>query len=230
VTVGENEVISSPHNEFLSIAAQSGLPVALLIFYACYWLFTRFARSKAFALERPGVYDLLIGLSLLFFVEALFQFPFDGQWSIVVFSMLVSGLASVVFGVKEAKLLIMRTVGLCVAIFGLYALLVWYKASTTHNLEDLRLACEARPQDWFRCKHLAEELYKSGNLDEAESLLKAQLKSSPNNWLVMGVLGELYMNSGKEQKGCEILRKIDVMFNQKSRAHDFIGTYCSRFL
>ena len=226
VSIGENEIILSPHNEFLSIAAQSGLPVALLIFYACYWLFSRFARAKAFALERPGVYDLFVGLSLLFFVEALFQFPFDGEWSIVVFSMLVAGFASVVFGAKEATLVIMRPVALCIAIFGLYALVAWYRASATYSHEALRSACEARPQDWFRCKLLAEQLYLSGKFEEAESVLKAELERNPNNWLAMGVLGELYMNSDKELQGCEILRKIDVMFNQKSRAHDFIGTYC----
>ena len=230
VSISDNELIASPHNEFLSIAAQSGLPAALMIFFAGFWLLLRFYQARTFAVECTGVYDLFIGLSILFFVEAFFQFPFDGQWSVVVFSMMVAGVSSAVFGSLPTSSKFTGPLALCLAMFALYTAFTWYRSSSavfqSFDIRNAKLACEARPQDWVACSRYAERLYNIGDIEKMEVLLVRELKRQPNNWLAMGMLAEMSMNNGKEANGCELLRQIDKLYNQKSRAHDFVGAHC----
>jgi len=228
--VEDKESILNPHNEFLSIAAESGLPIAFAILACVTWFFSRFFRGKKFASENSREYDFLIAIAIFLFVESLLQFPFDGAWPVIIFSFLLAGVLNS-WGFKQDKEgSILRLAFLLISAFIANHLTSYHLASAATKrssiLEKARFACDERPQDWFGCHRYAQALVKQGKSEEAEVVLLEEIKKQKYNWFAIGLLGEIYHNTGRQQAGCDLYKKIDAWFNGKSRVHDFIHDKC----
>ena len=226
----ESVFVTTPHNEYLSVVAENGVLAGVVIFVLIGLILLNFYRCKKFSEEEPVVRELAIVLIVFFVVESAFQFPFEGAFPVVMFSLLVA----IVF----SSLLPQRTfeVSRCRWTFPAAGALIGYLVVTHYlavlamrypdDVEKARYACEERPQDWFPCYRYAQALIKSGRSLEAQAILEAEIDKQPNNWRAMGLLGGDYLNLGKKAEGCKLYATVDNLFAGKSRIHDLLKTTC----
>lgn len=229
--VGDNENILNPHNEFLAITAESGIPASLLIFGLGAFIILRFMKSKQ-AFDADVRYsDFITGLMILYLVEMVFQFPLDGQWSLIIGSLLTSFVMLTSFEQTTLAVGLVKRASLALGLFMLYSTVMWYLPMATlresFDVNKAKFSCDERPQDWFACNRYAQAVYKAGDVANAEAILNAELKKQPNNWFAMGLLGQIFVETGRQQEGCELYRKVDRIFNGKSRTHDYIIKKCN---
>lgn len=232
--VGDNDNILNPHNEFLAITAESGIPVALLLFGVCALIVFRFMKSTPTKGSDSRSYDFMMALLILYLIEMIFQFPLDGQWSLIIGSLITSFLLFTVFESNKLSVEIAKRAALVTAIFMLYSTVMWYLPVATlresFDVNKAKFTCEERPQDWFGCQRYAQAIYKTGDAAKAEAILNNELKKQPNNWFAMGLLGQIFIETGRKQEGCELYRKVDRIFNGKSRTHGYIDTHCKKIV
>jgi O-antigen ligase len=228
--VGDNDNILNPHNEFLAMTAESGIPTMLLIFGLFAFIILRFMKSKP-AFDADVRYsDFIKGLMILYFVEMVFQFPLDGQWSLIIGSLLISFVMLTSFEQKALPVGLVKRASLAIGLFMFYSTVMWYLPMAalreSFDVNKAKFSCNERPQEWFACNRYAQAVYKSGDAAKAEAILNNELKKQPNNWFAMGLLGQIFVETGRQQEGCELYRKVDRIFNGKSRTHAYIASNC----
>ena len=229
--VGDNDNILNPHNEFLAITAESGIPASLLIFGLCTFIIWRFMKSKPAFDHDSRYFDFITGLMILYVVEMVFQFPLDGQWSLIIGSLLTSSVILRSFGQKTLPVGVVTRASLTLGIFMLYSTVMWYLPLATlresFDINKAKFSCDERPQEWFACNRYAQAAYKAGDVAKAETILNNELKKQPNNWFAIGLLGQIFIETGRQQEGCELYRRVDRIFNGKSRTHDYMVKNCN---
>jgi hypothetical protein len=228
--VGDNDNILNPHNEFLAIAAESGLPASVLIFGLGIGLIFYFFKTRPIDAPAVNYFDFIVGLLIVFLVEMMFQFPLDGQWALVIGALILAYMLHSSFKAVTAPVRTASRLGLGAGIFMIYSTVIWYLPMAalleSHHLEKAKFSCEERPQEWFACNRYAQALYKTGDVIAAQRVLNDELKKQPNNWFAMGLLGQIYIETDKKGEGCELYKKVDQMFNGKSRTHNFLKENC----
>lgn len=230
--VEDNIAILNPHNEFLAITAESGLPAALLIFSLGFMLILHFFKGRPTAGSDTKYFDFVVSLLIAYLVEMFFQFPLDGQFLILIFAFIIAFVLFVGFKRQQVSSSITKRLALGLSVFTFYSTMIWYlvmaSALESFDLKKAEFACHERPQEWFPCNRYAQALHKSGDTPAAERELQIVLKKQPNNWFAMGLLGEIFLQTGRREEGCALYTRVDNIFNGKSRIHNYWEKNCRK--
>ena len=232
VDVSDDTSILNPHNEYLAIAAESGLPGALIIFMGFFYVVQRFfTQTRNHPKDQSG--EQIISAIIIFLaVESFFQFPFEAAWPIILLALILAFCLSTIFPTIKLAPYRFRIGFLGLSALNLYLVASWFMAESAVKKSDeiakAEFACEERPQDWFPCHRYAQALIKLKRFSEAEKVLHHEIEKQPNNWYALGLLGQMAKDQGRKEEVCSYYRIVDEWFNQKSRSHDYLVTNCGK--
>jgi hypothetical protein len=240
---GEATVFRSPHNEFLRLVAEGGIPGALLLLALLVLLVRELHRSPAIDRWRsePGVLIASCGAFLL--VEAFFQFPFEMAFP----SLLAAVLLGLALACTEAfpdpesasppipsrgrlrhagdAACVALSLGIGVGVVRT-ATAERLAARAGSDVEMLERACTLDPRRVEACVEAAWLRGRAGDHAALREGVARVLRRSPHYFPALKLLGEDLLAQGDTTAGCRTLGAYDAMFGGASSVHERVRESC----
>ena len=198
--VHSKSVVRSPHNAYLELLAEYGLPAGICILTAL-----------GIFLWRSRRYSYLMAFSAYILTDALFNFPMELAVTIYAFA-LALGFYSRSYSNETHRHMelgrsAIRIIFAIPLIFSFiwttrYSLGEFYETEKTYK--GYALACKINPSDWQACinKGVNEIMY--SRFGRAERTLKGILKERPYHHLANGFLIHSLKKQGKEKEAAQM--------------------------
>jgi hypothetical protein len=240
---GEAIVFRSPHNDYLRLAAEEGIAVALLLLGLLIALGRAVRRSAAIARWRSEPKTLLASGGVFFLVEASFQFPFELAFP----SLLAAVLLGLALACAEAPTnptlasvplpsrTVLRRAGDAATLLlalGIGAALVRTAtaerlvASSGGDAAALERACALDPRRLEACVEAAWLRGRDGDHAALRDGVRRVLQRSPHYFPALKLLGEDLLAQGETVAGCRHLRAYDGMFGGRSSVSERVRDVC----
>lgn len=211
--ISEHYMAKSPHNAYLGLAAEWGLPFFFIVLMAIISLF--------YSVKDP----LFRGVLVFLLVDAIFAFPMDCAYLYFVAAVILG------MGLKQIplKLVEFKPYPMVIVFFTITALsfsFVYSKfveSSRTEDLEANHWACLAFPSNWRPCAQEAFLLGQSGHDVEAEAKLRKILEKSPSNYAATRLLAWSLLRQNRQPAGLEQVKKYDDLFDGRTEFHGMVS-------
>lgn len=222
----EARIVQTPHNEYLRIIAEDGIPFTLILLGMGFiYLLNNKQSLKSLVLHHPTI----IGFFSFLAVQAAFQFPLVNGFPFLITACFVGYTLSVlhtnqVVNVSTHKwLLSISIVGslLLGGIISESASFLYFYSSPIN-----KIAYKLNGNNWQAAVHAAEADMVEGNLSGAHQLIDQELKIHPHNYIALSVKAHLYAEEGNIEDSCLLLKKIDDYFMNKSSHYAYILQNC----
>ncbi|HET8645740.1 MAG TPA: O-antigen ligase family protein, partial [Vicinamibacteria bacterium] len=225
--VDELQVFRQPHNEYLRVAAEEGLP--LLVLAAALLARLAWAVARGSAPAAPGR-ELVAGWSIFLAVEAFFQFPLALAFPSACAAVLVglglwhaegaparagsSRAARLAAGTAAVALLLGTTrVALSERLF----------VSARNDLAAQQRACRLDPRNLPSCVMAAWLRGAAGDLPGARADLAAVLERAPHYPPAVKLLAQQALVAGDREAACVYMAAYEALFRGRSSLHaDFM--------
>lgn len=222
----EGLVPRSPHNLFLELFIEFGIPLALVTLAVLSFWLIRMLRMRGLI----GRLNVFLWLFLL--VNGFFAFPMENAFPFFAVAIATGLGLRTVSGeprrLKEGARLAIGAVALLATLFlgGAYTYAKLAEAGSPDQYAPIAAACRSFPANWRNCitKGFLEE--RAGATEEAERTYREVLRSTPHNYPALRQLGELQLRLGKTGEGCENLGAYDRLFGGESTVRETLNTRC----
>ncbi len=223
----EQIIFNSPHNEFLRIMVEYGIPFLITSMVIFILTFKDFLlKSNALDPQSKTISYLVIFMS----VEALFQFPLLNAFSFfIIVSMFATCLKETVPMVSVNKRIFFIISFPVLVIFITAISLKTYSSFYQVNAitkSQLHFSCHFYPANWRACVKYAVAELNTKNFDDAEETLKSILIWSPHNFVALDMLGKVYAQMGHKDKMCQTLFQYSQLFPRKTENRTLYNKYC----
>ena len=227
----EGLVDRSPHNEYLRILAEDGVPffvaglaMVLLVLIIAFRLGLAFWRSSS------GIFIAIFFIFLA--IEMMFQFPLENAMPFFLTALCLGLLLDVLSAHGSSKswqkrvrvtasILVLIFASLCVA----HAISKYLEAQYSGDSAKSLLACNLAPYNWRACLNQVRAVADSDPA-QAFTVLRAELGARPYNHAALGFWGVLALKGGHKGDGCRALVLRDLIFNNMSSYSIFIAQNC----
>jgi hypothetical protein len=225
-----------PHNEWLRVPAEDGLPFAVTAALALVLLGRAAARSPRLRSGPAADRALLASTAATLIIESLFQFPF-AMAPAALMACLTIAYALWAADSSDAAPPPGRPSPVARALWGLAAMgaavaLVREARSDyllVHGRGDgmaLRAACRLEPRRVEACMLEAWQQIRSGDRAAARGTLARILERSPYYYPAIKLLGQEALSHGQRQEGCLYLWMYDGLFVGSSSVHATVAAEC----
>ena len=220
----EKEVYKTPHDDFLRIAVEEGIPYAFALFTFIGMLFLNALRMKS------NKSNVLIILTLGFMlVQMAFQFPLDNAFPFLFFALITSYLL-----VCQAPTFSLHINSWSYGIILALALLLGVQSTRfvashfiSQNLNDAHafahMSCVLDPNNWRACLDKARFENKS---PKAFDTLRTELKNNPFNFCAIHVWAFTEFAQKQTEDACETFVIYDSLFANRSTLRNVITRNC----
>jgi O-antigen ligase len=232
----ERQVFRHPHNEYLRVAADEGLPLLVLLGVLLVRLGRRVARARREA-EPPGL-ALVAAWAAFLAVEAFFQFPLALAFPALVTALLL-GLAlwqAELPGPMEAdvpagpsaawRIGAGVTAGLLLLGVSRVALSEWLFVNAPHDVAAQERACRLDARNLPACVMAAYLHGAAGDVPGARKRAVRVLERAPHYPPAIKLLAQLALIAGDREAGCTYLTAYEVLFRGQSTLHEELQTRC----
>jgi O-antigen ligase len=240
---GEMLVYRSPHNDYLRLLAEEGLPGGILLLTLVGLLALQVRQRQAIGWWRSEAGALLGSAAAFFFVEAFFQFPFEMAFPAL--------LAAILFGLALASaeraphghaaeqprpsaswseragdaacVLLALAIGV-----GLQRVATAEYLFVNHrnDVASVERACGLDPRRVEACVEAAWLHSRAGDHGRARSLLATVLHRSPYYFPAIKLLAEDLLLTGEREAGCRQVRAYEELLGGVSSIRREIATAC----
>lgn len=237
VELTEYNLVRSPHNGYLTVLVQNGIP-----FFITFVLLVGLLFKRGWSLLRSQNYRLcpemmLISSGLIFiFIDAIFAFPMEMAFPFYCTAILCGFYFRKVFPIISFSDSVrgrMTKVILCSFLFyigdvGLVFLhSKWVEGARVDDYSNVEFSCRMFPSNWRVCLRKARLEMEQGNYFEAEKTAKEMLSFHPDFYPTLAVLTPALFLQGKHKEGCEIAKRYDSIFDSASSFHEDNLRFCS---
>jgi O-antigen ligase len=220
--ISESTISKTPHNSYLQAAVSGGIP-CLLILIALIFLFIRFLLNQKQTQEMT--------ISILFFtfilVNCFFAFPLDNLYPFFMTAIFL-GLALSQKPWKpqyrSSSYLLFPTIALSYFSFIFLASELFYQ--NKFHYPSNAIACSFFPENWYFCSQKIRLQYQQKQYLDTIASSQELLRYTPNNFVYLFYLFAAYSALGEKEKSCKALKSYDNLFNQSSKLHHYLKTYC----
>lgn len=229
----ERQVFRHPHNEYLRVAAEEGLPLLAVLGVLLAQLGWRIARVRRQA-DLPGLGLVAAGAAFLA-VEAFFQFPLALAWSALAAALLLglalwhaegapppaeSGwpLAGRLGAAVTAALLLLGAARMAVS--------EWLFVNAPHDRAAQERACRLDPRNLPACVMAAYLHGAAGDVAGGRARAVRVIQRAPHYPPAIKLLAQLALIGGDAEAGCTYLAAYDVLFRNQSTLHEELLTRC----
>ncbi len=237
---GEQLVFRSPHNDYLRLLAEEGIPGGLLLLSLLVLLVRELHRSPTIRAWRSDSGALLASSGAFLAVEAFFQFPFE----MAVPAMLAAVLLGLAFAAVDAspqpEPRATRgpsppwpsnavSIALAIAIVaGLVRLATAdvLSAAGREDLAALESGCSLDPRRVEACVQAAWLRSRAGDHLAAQSLLASVLQRSPYYFPAIKLMAEDLLSAGDREAGCRYARAYAALLGEASSLPPSVGEAC----
>jgi tetratricopeptide (TPR) repeat protein len=229
--VNERVVSFSPHNTFLDIASEYGIPVAICFTTLMGLLIFKVSQLQ---LSQSQYFESRIIFVLLgyVFVLALFAFPLENAWSFTLFIFCCAWLLATLQGSRSFQLKGLKFVALGLVVILSFSLTIlfagtkWVELKYSQQENYNRWACFLFPAHWKTCVNWSQNLMNQGRWIEAEEDLKQILVRQPDNFVAQKQLSLLYFRTNRIADSCEQVQKLDHYFGGNHSMTKFKAEHC----
>jgi hypothetical protein len=232
VNPDEALVFRSPHDEYLRLAAEDGLPFAALAVVAGVLLARRWRNAPAVP---PALRRLVVAWGSFLAVEAAFQFPFALAFGAVAAALTVGAtLAAVEPGpLPPARPWRWRAGGTiaALALLAAGARVAWSESLSVRAPDDRaaqQRACALDPRNLPACVTAAWLDARAGDSGAARTRLAGVLAGAPHYPPALKLLGEIAALDGDHDEACRRLGAYDALFRGRSSVHEAAAAACAR--
>ena len=230
----ETMIFLSPHNEFLHYLVEDGVILSLLfLLLTCSVIYFYWNDVKRIFMNYPE----FIYFSIFLFVQSLFQFPLIESLPFFLTAMMIGYFFSflkkdcLTYNLKHISRLTLIGVNFLAFMIFTVSFLSKYISYNFPNDQNLnKMACSFGNRDWFACLNVASTYINKGDYDKAESYALRTLTWQPLNYQGMKILGFVRLYQGNTKKACELFKKYDSFFQNKTTLHELIAKKCPDFL
>ncbi len=238
----EAELYQTPHNEYLRVIAEDGIPVGTMAAILVASLLVRLRRHTS--LDRRDESLALLGPTVAFLgIECLFQFPLMVATGATM-TALMAGLAlaavepprgpqeqplpaALAWGASAWPVAITVTAAAMLVALGRVVSSDYVSATGAGRLEAQERACRLGPRNLPACVTAAWLRAGSGDTQGARSQLERVLGRAPHYPPALKMLGELALQEGKAAEGCRILSRYDALFVGRSSVREWLRRHCA---
>lgn len=225
--LNENNLAQSPHNEYLRIIAEDGIPFTIiLLFTLCIYFHAKKDIFKSVIANHPTI----IGFFCFLAVQAAFQFPLINGFPFLMttcfvgYTLFVFNKDQVVEFSRGKWWALTAIVGLML-IGGILSEAISYRYFYSASMNQVAYALNgANSQASIQA---AKADMAMGKFIPAHQILDEELKVHPSNFMALSVKAHLEAMTGNTQKSCAILKQIDAFFLGTSIHHSYILHNCS---
>lgn len=225
----EGLIERTPHNEFFKYLAEEGWLYVCLVFLliGSFLYAARHSLLKSFQSNEKT--QIMGAFTLLLFVEACLQFPFELALPYLMLSIVAGYFLSLVQNQKKISVPFWAALPLFI-VFLTISIFLWlsdlaYGAKRTDSAFVAR-ACTYSPYAWRTCEIHLMYLLQQKKTPEAIDLALTHLELRPYNFLTLYRLGQAYMESGEKGLACKLAWFHDRLFYHKSKLRKFVLNQC----
>lgn len=225
--IDEHDTIRSPHNGYLELAVEQGIPALMLFLIGIFGIF------RTFQYDDP-IRKLALGIFLFLLTDASVAFPMEIPFTFFC-SAFVLGVALRPIKPTSSGLFIQKRLlyrfALVVAFFLIGFLnfrrgqSVFYEAFS-QNPEKLTEKCLNYPDHWNTCIKSAQLLRKDGKVDEGESLLNKLLHWFPTALPLERELILTQIADGRWKTACRETKRYCETFPRGCQFESFYNSFC----
>ena len=222
----ETEIVHTPHNEYLRIIVEDGIPFTLILLGTGFiYLVDKKQNLKSLVLNHPTI----IGFFSFFVVQAAFQFPLVNGFPFLVTACFVGYLLSVLHTTQVNEVSTHKWL-LSTSIVGILLLggIISESASFLYSYSSPinKIAYKLNGNNWQAAVHAAKADMVEGNLIGAHQIIDQELKIHPHNYIALSVKAQLQAQVGNIEDSCLLLKKVDGYFMNQSSYHAYILQNC----
>jgi O-antigen ligase len=221
----ETSVVESPHNGFLEVAAENGIPCAVaLLFSLCYiFALLRGRRSRKES-------ALAISLWVFILIDALFAFPMENAYPFltgaIALGLTARGLSEFKLTYNTLCLICFRLAISATIVYFTYGFLISRRYEGSDDFSFVQRSCDLFPAYPENCLAAAElELQMDLPFQALETTNEILLRI-PNYFPALLVRSSALNVMGIRSKACDDLKKYDRLFNGFSQVHGRIVADC----
>jgi O-antigen ligase len=225
---GEHLVFRSPHNDYLRLLAEDGVPGAILLLALFLLLVRELRRAPAFG-WRSDVGALLASCGGFLAVEAIFQFPFEMAFPALLAAVLLGLAFAAIDGAggttpvgDETSISCWGTLVVIVVVVATIAGLLRIATaeilfvSRRNDPTALERACTLDPRRVDACVQAAWLRSREGEHASARKLLEGVLRRSPQYFPAIRLLAEDRLAVGDREAGCRWVRAYEALLGDAS--------------
>ncbi len=229
--VKESLIMKSPHNEFLRILSEDGIPAFLLLFFFLAFLLYRFARLPTQTLTDLQANRFVFSFFIFWFVESCFQFPLENAFPFYIFILMIAFVTyKTIPNISLPRTLatpilvsLLFTTGILAYRFSISKFMF---ANRHTNETKLKSACLGFPENWKTCIAYGRVLVKTNKLAQAEHLVKSMLDRNKYTFPAIDLWRVIATKRHDELERCEATLAYDALFNRKSNLSKYFNETC----
>lgn len=225
--LNENNLAQSPHNEYLRIIAEDGIPFAIILFLTILiYLYSKRDAFKSIIENHPT----LLGFFCFLVVQAAFQFPLINGFPFLMTTCFVGYALFVFHGDQVIEFgrgkwwALTFIVGVMV-ISGILSEVISFRYFYSASMNQVAYALNGSNSQ--ASIQAAKADMAVGKFISARQILEQELKIHPSNFIALSVKAHLEVITGNKQESCKILKQIDAFFAGTSIHHSYILHNCS---
>ncbi len=236
----EAELYQTPHNEYLRVIAEDGIPFGVMAAILVARLLVGLLRRPS--LDRREQSPAVLGPMVVFLgIECLFQFPLMVATGATM-AALTAGLALAAVEPRKGPpgelppqapagaawaVATGVTAALMLVALGRVVSSDYLSASGADRLETQERACRLNPRNLRACVTSAWIRGRAGDAPGARSGLERVLGRAPHYPPALKLLGELALQEGRAAEGCRVLSRYDALFVGRSSVRELLRRHCA---
>jgi hypothetical protein len=239
---GEVLVFRSPHNDYLRLVAEEGVPAAILLLGLLLLLLRELNRSPTMGGWGSNVGALLASCGAFLAVEAFFQFPFELAFPSFLAAVLLGlALAAVEPGAASPAGMVTQpggfasragdgavclVAGLLLAGTARLAVADHLFATRRGDPPSLERACRLDPRRLDACVEAAWHHSRAGRHAAAQARLAEVLARAPAYYPALKLRAEDLLAAGERDEACRRAREYDTLFRGTSSLAPLVAREC----
>jgi hypothetical protein len=238
----EAEVFLSPHNEFLRVLAEDGIPAGAMAAILVALLLVRLRRRPS--LDRREDLAFLDPMLVFLGIECFFQFPLAVATGATMAALLAGlALAAVdpskepreeplpqaqAWGASAWPVSVTVTAAAMLVALGRLVASDHLSAADGRNVEAQERACRLNPRNLPACVNAAWLRAGTGDTQGARNQLERVLGRAPHYPPALKLAGEVAFQEGRVTEGCRLLSHYDALFLGRSSVREWLRRHCAR--
>lgn len=216
----ENVIPHAPHNEYLRLLAEEGIPFTLMLVVLMAVFFYERRKNVATACQQ---YPLIASFFAFWIIQSAFQFPFTNGFSFLVFSVM---LAFALYNIcpathigKNTTIPFRSTViysciysALFASIFISEYLTLWHY----NTPEKSQLAYKLNARNWYAGTYHVQSLIDQQEYGSAQTILSVELRKRPHQFVALRQLIDVHLLNNNKKEACSLMKQYDSYFANNS--------------
>ena len=219
----ESLVVRSPHNGFLELAAEFGLPFLVIFLFLLYLLI-----KKMFKNLKGTEFFFVFSFFIYYINSSLWAFPMEVPFLFSTAPIFLSIIFKDVTGARSLinrPLLLIGSMLYCfVSLSCIFSYYLDFNKRDDYKL--VKTGCNLFPSNWRLCiqKGLIETNRKE--FETANKTYTDILRYMPHNFIALRHKAILLSKMGQQREACILYRQYDKLFDNNSSIHRYILNHC----